>query len=45
MGYGMDRGFGYPQSPREVSICDLAEEMVRAREKFPKNASMFVAAN
>lgn len=43
MGYGIDRGFGYRGSPRPASVCDLAEEMVRAREKFPANALLLAA--
>lgn len=43
MGYPIDRGFGYHESPRPESVEDLAEEMVRAREKFPGNDHLTVA--
>lgn len=37
------RGMGYHVSPRPVTMGDLAEEICRAREKFPKNAHMLAA--
>jgi hypothetical protein len=43
MSYPIDRGFGYPQSPNPTSVEDLAEEMVRARTKFPGNRFLLAA--
>jgi hypothetical protein len=37
------RGLGYTQSPSEESLGDLAEELVRARRKFPGNDHLTVA--
>lgn len=38
-----DRGFGYPTSPRPVTICDVAEEVMAAREKFPLPDALLAA--
>jgi NTP pyrophosphatase (non-canonical NTP hydrolase) len=43
MGYGIDRGFGYKGSPQPSTVCDIAEEVIRAREKFPGNRFMLAA--
>jgi hypothetical protein len=43
MSYSIDRGFGYQQSPDPKSAEDLAEEMVRARKKFPSNELLLTA--
>jgi NTP pyrophosphatase (non-canonical NTP hydrolase) len=43
MGYGIDRGFGYRESPHQITVCDVAEEMMRAREKFPSNEHLLAA--
>jgi hypothetical protein len=38
-----DRGTGYHESPSQTTMGDLAEEIVRAREKFPRNGHMLAA--
>ena len=43
MSYPIERGFGYFGSPQPESVCDLAEELVRARDKFPGNALLLAA--
>jgi len=43
VGYGIDRGFGYANSPSEKTVCDIAEEVIRARTKFPSSAFMLAA--
>lgn len=43
MGYGMDRGMGYANSPNERTLGDIAEEVLRARDKFPGNSLLTVA--
>jgi cell division inhibitor SulA len=43
MGYGIDRGFGYTNSPEPITVCDIAEEVIRARDKFPSNRFLFLA--
>ena len=43
MGYGIDRGFGYHNSPRGGTVEDIAEEVVRARAKFPDNRHLLAA--
>jgi hypothetical protein len=37
------RGMGYHTSPSSITMGDLAEEVCRAREKFPKNGHMLAA--
>lgn len=48
MGYPLTRGLGYTlengqRSVSEESLGDLAEEMLRAREKFPNNRDLAMA--
>lgn len=43
MGYGIDRGFGYSKSLCGSSASDLAEEILKAREKFPGNRYLLAA--
>lgn len=43
MSYTIERGLGYPNSPDAGTLGDLAEEIVRARTKFPKNEGMLGA--
>lgn len=43
MSYPINRGFGYPQSPNPSTVEDLAEEIVRARKKFPSNRFLLAA--
>ena len=43
MSYPIDRGLGYPESPNEATLCDLAEELCAARKKFPGNALLLAA--
>ena len=38
-----DRGMGYKQSLNEATLGDLAEEVLRAREKFPGNRHLTTA--
>jgi len=43
MGYGIDRGFGYAESPKGSTVEDIAEEVCRARTKFPDNRHLLAA--
>lgn len=43
MGYGLDRGMGYAGSPKVSTLGDIAEEVLRARGKFPGNRFLLVA--
>lgn len=43
MGYGIDRGFGYSDSMHGSSASDLAEEVMRARQKFPGRRFLLAA--
>lgn len=43
MGYGIDRGFGYSNSPHGSTVSDIAEEVMRARDKFPGNRFLLAA--
>jgi len=43
MGYPIDRGFGFAGSPNPSTVCDIAEEVLRARKKFPGNRFLLAA--
>lgn len=43
MSYALDRGLGYPNSVKPETLGDLAEEIVRARDKFPNADCLFPA--
>lgn len=43
MSYPFDRGLGYPQSAKIQNLEDLAEEIMRARTKFPRGNDLTLA--
>lgn len=43
MSYGIDRGFGYSNSMKGTTASDVAEEVMRARDKFPGNKFLLAA--
>jgi len=43
MGYPLHRGLGYHDSVQESTLGDVAEEILRAREKFPTNKHLLAA--
>lgn len=43
MSYPFERGLGYPQSVHVETLGDLTEEVVRAREKFPRGNDLGLA--
>lgn len=43
MSYGIERGFGYSNSPEASTVSDIAEEVMRARVKFPGNRFLLAA--
>lgn len=43
MGYPIERGYDQVQSPKPATACDVAEEIVQARRKFPGNRHLLAA--
>ncbi len=43
MGIGIARGFGDQGSPDYATVCDIAEEVQRARAKFPGRRFLLAA--
>ena len=39
----IQRGLGYTDSPEETTVCDIAEEVVAARKKFPGSEFLLAA--